>query len=60
MLSLMSRFPDAAWFHRHRAKFAGFVSGVALQLVLVGIVSAMHSGGLSDRPVIEPSPYELY
>jgi hypothetical protein len=60
MSALTSRLPDVAWFHRHRAKFAGFASGVALQLVLVGMVSAMHGGGLSDRPVIQQSPYVLY
>jgi hypothetical protein len=60
MSALASRLPDAAWFHRHRAKFAGFASGVALQLVLAGMVSAMSGGGFSDRPLIEPSPYVLY
>jgi hypothetical protein len=60
MVALASRLPDTAWFHRHRAKFAGFASGVALQLVLVGMLSALHGGGLSDRPVVEPSPYVLY
>jgi hypothetical protein len=60
MPALTSRLPDAAWFHRHRAKFAGFVSGAALQLILVGMVLAMHGGGLSDSPVVQPSPYELY
>jgi hypothetical protein len=60
MQPLLSRLPDVAWFRRHRAKFAGFLSGVALQLVLVGMVSAMHGGGLSDRPAVAPSPYILY
>lgn len=60
MSALASRLPDAAWFHRHRAKFAGFASGVALQLVLAGMVTAIHGGGLSDSPSIQPSPYVLY
>ncbi len=60
MHALFSRLPDTAWFRRHRAKFAGFATGAALQLLLVGMLSAIDGGGLSDRPVVEPSPYVLY
>jgi hypothetical protein len=60
MRAVLSRLPDAAWFHRNRGKFAGFFSGVALQLVLAGMVGSFYGGGLSDSPVIEPSPYVLY
>ncbi len=44
MSALTARLPDAAWFHRHRAKFAGFLCGAALQLVAMGLIQAIWSG----------------
>ena len=60
MAAFLNRLPDADWFHRHRAKFAGFLAGAALQLALAGLVSAAFHGGLSDSVQARPSVYQLY
>jgi hypothetical protein len=60
MASFPIRLPDGAWLHRHRAKFAGFLAGAALQLVLAGLVQTVFTGGLSDQFVPRPSVYDLY
>ena len=60
MSALLARLPDATWFHRHRAKFAGFLCGAAVQLVAAGLIQAIWTGGLSDQTVRVPSVYQLY
>jgi hypothetical protein len=60
MSALIARLPDSDWFHRHRAKFAGFFCGAALQLVAMGLIQAIWTGGLSDQPLRVPSVYQLY
>ena len=60
MATLPIRLPNGAWFHRHRAKFAGFLAGAALQLVLAGLVQTVFAGGLSDTILRQPSVYVLY
>jgi hypothetical protein len=60
MSALIARLPDHAWVHRHRAKFAGFLCGAAIQLVAAGLIHAIWTGGLSDQVVRVPSVYELY
>jgi hypothetical protein len=57
MPAFAMRLPDAAWFHRHRGKFAGFAFGLLTPLVLAGMVSAVFTGGLSDQPALAPSVY---
>jgi hypothetical protein len=60
MSAFIARLPDHAWVHRHRAKVAGFLCGVAIQLVAAGLIQAIWTGGLSDQVVRVPSVYELY
>ena len=60
MSALIARLPDAAWFHRHRAKIAGFLCGAALQLVAAGLIQTIWTGGLSDQALPVPSVYQLY
>ena len=48
--SILRRLPSRARLYRRRGAIAGFVAGASLQLVLLGLVSAAHTGGLSDGP----------
>jgi hypothetical protein len=60
MALLPDRLPGRAWFDRNRAKIAGFLCGIAVQLAAAGIIHANWNGGLADRVVPVPSVYKLY
>jgi hypothetical protein len=52
MQNVLNRLPDSASLHRRRGAFAGFLAGVAVPLLVVGvfIVSLRGYGIMEDAP----------
>lgn len=57
-MGVFHRLPDAETLHRRRGAIAGFVAGVAMPLLLVGLVLVSVRGyGIADTP---PTPPQVY
>lgn len=60
-MPLFRRLPDAETLHRRRGAIAGFVTGIALPLMLAGLVLVSFRGyGIADEPPQGPQVYTQF
>ena len=57
-MRLIRRLADAETLHRRRGAIAGFIVGVAVPLMLAGLVLVSFRGyGIADTPPVPPQVY---
>lgn len=58
MQNVLKRLPDSALLHRRRGAFAGFLAGVAVPLLLVGVfIVSLRGYGITEDA---PQPPQIY
>ena len=58
MQNVLNRLPDSASLHRRRGAFAGFLAGVAVPLLVVGVfIVSLRGYGIMENA---PQPPQVY
>ncbi|SMX22421.1 hypothetical protein [Boseongicola aestuarii] len=61
MQNVLKRFPDSATLHRRRGAFAGFLAGVAVPLLVVGVfIVSLRGYGITEEPPQPPQAYSNF